>query len=60
MKERHQINEKNKMEERYTNLVRIEKIGPELYRIEELDDEKGYRVSTINSKTEKTVLEKRF
>ncbi|MEK6818448.1 MAG: hypothetical protein AABY10_00785 [Nanoarchaeota archaeon] len=51
---------KKEIENMYSKPIRIEKIGPELYRLEELDSEKGYRISTINSKTGQTILEKKF
>ena len=35
----------------YEELSRVQQIGPELYRVEELDKEKGYRISIINSRT---------
>lgn len=45
---------------RYSEIIKIQKVGNNLYMIEELDKNKGYRVSTINSRTGKTILEKIF
>ena len=49
-----------KIGDRYSEIIKIQKVGNNLYMIEELDKNKGYRVSTINSRTGKTILEKIF
>ena len=60
IEESNQTGEKNETDERYPKLIKIEKIGSELYQIEELDNEKGYRISTVNSATGETILERKF
>ena len=46
-----------KIKELYDELLKVQRIGQELYLIEELDDKKGYRISTVNSRTGEIIYE---
>ena len=44
----------------YDEVLKVRQIGQDLYKLYEVDTDKGYRISTINSRTGQTIFCKRF